>query len=35
MLAVPGELIEVVFMDAGSTKAQSDFPHMLESLRVG
>jgi hypothetical protein len=35
MLAVPGELIEVVFMDAGSTKAQVDFPHMLESLRVG
>jgi membrane protease YdiL (CAAX protease family) len=35
MLAVPGELVELVFMDGGSTKAQADFPRMLESLRVG
>lgn len=35
MLAAQGELVEVVLMNGGSTKAQADFPHMLESLRVG
>jgi membrane protease YdiL (CAAX protease family) len=35
MLAVPGELVELVFMDGGSPKAQADFPRMLQSLRVG
>jgi membrane protease YdiL (CAAX protease family) len=35
MLAVSSELVEVVFMDAGSTRAKADFPHMLKSLRVG
>jgi membrane protease YdiL (CAAX protease family) len=35
MLAAQGKLVEVVLMDGGSTKAQADFPHMLESLRVG
>jgi membrane protease YdiL (CAAX protease family) len=34
MLAVPGELVELVFMDGGSPKARADFPHMLESLHV-
>ena len=34
MLAVPGELVELVFMDGGSTKAQADFPRMLASLRI-
>ena len=30
----PGAIVEVVFMSAGSMKARSDFPHMLDSLRV-
>lgn len=35
MVAAPGELVEVVFMDGGSTRAKADFPHMLDSLSVG
>lgn len=35
MLSEPGKLVEMVILNAGSTKAQSDFPHMLDSLRVG
>jgi membrane protease YdiL (CAAX protease family) len=31
----PGAIVEVVFMSAGSMKARSDFPRMLDSLRVG
>ena len=31
----PNAIVEVVFMSAGSLKARSDFPHMLDSLRVG
>jgi membrane protease YdiL (CAAX protease family) len=29
-----GAIVEVVFMSGGSMKARSDFPHMLDSLRV-
>ena len=29
------KIVEVVFMSAGSEKAKADFPHMLDSLRVG
>lgn len=31
----PGAIVEVVFMSGGSLKARSDFPKMLDSLRVG
>jgi hypothetical protein len=30
----PGAIVEVVFMSGGSLKARSDFPGMVESLRV-
>ena len=35
MLAVRGELVELFFMDGGSTKARADYPRMLQTLRVG
>lgn len=34
-LPQPGAIVEVVFFSAGSIKARSDFPRMLDSLRVG
>lgn len=34
MMPLPGKLVEVAFMSGGSTKAQADFPRMLDSLRV-
>jgi len=30
-----GKVVEVVFISAGSDKAKSDFPRMIDSLRVG
>jgi hypothetical protein len=35
LLSRPGDVVEVVFMSAGSMKARTDFPRMLDSLRVG
>jgi hypothetical protein len=29
------KFVEVIFISAGSEKARADFPHMLDSLRVG
>jgi membrane protease YdiL (CAAX protease family) len=34
-LPQPSAVVEVVFMSAGSMKARTDFPGMLQSLRVG
>ena len=34
MLAVRGKLVAIALMNAGSTKAQADFPGILDSLRV-
>jgi membrane protease YdiL (CAAX protease family) len=34
-LPLAGESLDVVFVGAGSMKAQSDFPKILDSLRVG
>lgn len=35
LLPTADDVVEIVFVDAGSAKARADFPDMLRSLRVG